>query len=736
MVNRRGIVIGVVVGLTAAGLILTRQDRPLSASAAFGSGGARPGPAVLYAEAPSAPQLENRSDWFSAPPLLVSGAEAYGDGEYRYQDHLYDDYGADTGAEDPVGAASAGDLSYPGEWSRYGDNAADLVEFRISVRPQAVAYRVTLNTLLAADSTIVAVAFDTDRRTNTGISRLPRDPGVPFPGTDEVLTVWGTGAEHARFGGGGSVTTTVPVTADLEANQLTVVVPRSVSDPRGVWRVTVAVGLFDAPSGSWLRPQATPSPTRPGGAGPAVPAPSGIFNLAFRFSEPVGRIDAPPDTAQAVALAGAEPTRFAHDIDFAALDRGIERTTVAPHGTQVRIFASHLQLGEGRNPRAFPRYLGQLQPYSITIPSGYRPGEPSPLTVFLHSFTRHHWQYHGSVGLNQLGEERGSLVLTPLARGVDGWYQHEAEYDTFEAWADVRRHFDVDMDHVTLAGYSMGGYGTYRLASLYPDLIGSALTIAGPPGEAGWTPPGPPPGGAQTLTTPWLPSVRHVPFLNVAGAEDEVVDLAGARAQSRGAPDLGVAGLEQLGYRYRFVVYSPARHATLAGYGYDVPMAGTFLGASRVVRDPARVTFVYDPAADDPALGLIHDHAYWVSRLAVAPGAGRGTIDVRSYASGQGDPKSFTRQGSGVGPLPYTEWSRSWNEAPTVVSDNRLSVNLVGLSAARLDTVRAGVDPAFPLVVEITSDGPGVLRLTGAGTPGRDVTYGAGTRRITLEPAA
>jgi len=58
--------------------------------------GARPGPDVLYAPAPAAPQLENRDPHFSAAPLLVSGHEAYVAGEYLYQDFLYDDFGSNT----------------------------------------------------------------------------------------------------------------------------------------------------------------------------------------------------------------------------------------------------------------------------------------------------------------------------------------------------------------------------------------------------------------------------------------------------------------------------------------------------------------------------------------------------------------------------------------------------------------------------------------------------------------
>src|SRR4051812_32015935 len=58
--------------------------------------GARPGPDVLYADPPAAPQLENRDARFRAAPLLVSGTDAYIGGEYLYQDYIWDDHGANT----------------------------------------------------------------------------------------------------------------------------------------------------------------------------------------------------------------------------------------------------------------------------------------------------------------------------------------------------------------------------------------------------------------------------------------------------------------------------------------------------------------------------------------------------------------------------------------------------------------------------------------------------------------
>ena len=55
--------------------------------------GPRPGPDILYEPLADAPQLQNAGVW-SAPPILVSGASAYRDGEFLYQDFLYDDSGA------------------------------------------------------------------------------------------------------------------------------------------------------------------------------------------------------------------------------------------------------------------------------------------------------------------------------------------------------------------------------------------------------------------------------------------------------------------------------------------------------------------------------------------------------------------------------------------------------------------------------------------------------------------
>jgi hypothetical protein len=692
--------------------------------------GARPGPDVLYAAAPAAPQLENRDPRFRAAPLLVSGQEAYIAGEYLYQDFLYDDFGSNTdgGGAFPL-FGHAGDVTYPTNPARYGNNAADLVEFRIAVGATDVAYRITLNTLLAADSTIVAIAFDTDRNALTGVPTLPRDPGAPFPGTDEVLFVWGTGAEHVRFSPL-PVTTSLAVTADLEANQLTVVVPRSVSNPTTTWRATLATGLYDPATGGWLRPGTSATATLPGGAGPLDLLPCGIMNLGFRFTEPMLGQDTPPETSQSAAIQAKTPTTFAHDIDFAALSAGTNSTTVPAAGQQVRIFASRLELGEGREEipappsnGPFPQYRGQLQPYSLYVPTTYVPGTPAGLTLNLHSLGEHYWQYHGSMMTQQIGESRGNLVATSLSRGTDGWYQHEAEYDVFEMWADVAAHFTLDPDRTVSSGYSMGGYATYRLPTLYPDLFSKGFTQVGPPADGIWIPPGDPTGGIETLTNLWLENARNIPYLNVAASSDELVPIVGPRAQNLGAPEFGIRGFDQLGYRFRFLVVSPSDHFAMAAAGYPYPFAPAFLGDGLVDRNPAHVTFAYVPEADDAALGLVHDHAYWLSGVRLAdetPGAtpAKGVVDARSRGFGVGDPASTAGADAGTFSIfTYVETNRSWGAPPATPVENRLDATLTNVDAARVDLARAALDPASTLVVATSADAAADVALDGGPFP-------------------
>jgi hypothetical protein len=396
-----------VLAVTAVGGATTQSARAARSSTANGYArmvaaahtlGLPPnGPDFMYQPPPLLPQLQNRDADFKASPLMVSGTERYIDGEYQYTDFVYDDdtttYPDSSRRESPL-------------WPRYHGNAADLFEFRLSTRGDGLAARFTLNTLMQRDTTIMTVAFDSDNKATTGSKTLPRDPGMPFPGTDQVLTTWGTGAEWSRWSGSRWVTVPLKAVVDLQANQITVHVPPSVAHPTGKWRATLATGLYDPKTRGWLD-LGSASPV------PGVPADNSapnIVNLGFRFNE-VARPakegisltqvvdkdpEEPPNWApwnkQTAALTAGEPTRFANLIDFDLLRKRGARDNVPERGLMYRVLPSRMKtvltasdanpvdgnpelLGEGKDASSLNAImLSPLSPYALYVPTGYQRG--------------------------------------------------------------------------------------------------------------------------------------------------------------------------------------------------------------------------------------------------------------------------------------------------------------------------------------------------------------------------
>src|SRR3954451_5991463 len=144
--------------------ILLTAAAPASAASLYTGPGPKPGPALLYAKPKPAPQLSNRAPW-KAAPILVSGATAYRNGEFLYQDFLFDDNGA-HGTVDPGDGRTGGNLfskqngtyTYP-TGAGYANNAADLVELRVKPVKKATAFRVSLNTLKDAKLVAFTIAL-------------------------------------------------------------------------------------------------------------------------------------------------------------------------------------------------------------------------------------------------------------------------------------------------------------------------------------------------------------------------------------------------------------------------------------------------------------------------------------------------------------------------------------------------------------------------------------------------
>lgn len=691
------------------------------------SSGARPGPDALYAPPPRAPQLENTGPW-RAEPILVSGAHSYRDGEWLYQDFLYDDHGA-TGAPDPgspygVGdhlySPAAGTFTYP-EDEVYAHNAADLVELRVKPVPGATAFRVTLNTLKDPERTAFTLALGDGPST-----AWPHGAGVSGPA--RAFVTWHGGTAELRDAVTGAVSPVAPsVRLDLERRQVEVVVPHRAFDPgQSALRTTVGVGLWDPEAGRYLAPKpGSATATQPGGGTPDGVA---LVNVGPRLAEPQPFIAGATmaDTAagaqafapwwrerqQSLQLTAGDVTPFSVDVDLGKLVTGVRDDSGVPTtGSLNRILASRNVFGQGLDldnvcfdigsgidagAACVGRFVGQLQPYTLYVPDKPVPARGFGLTLLLHSLSANYNQYSTTRNQTQLGDRgEGSLVLTPAGRGADGFYKGYAEADTFEAWADVARRYRLDPEWTTVSGYSMGGFGTFRLLARYPDLFARGFSVVGIPGSV----------------LDQLPSLRHTPVLSWTAAGDELVNLADQREM--------VGALTAAGVRFDQRTFLTADHLTLAANDQYSPGAD-FLGTHRVDRNPSRVNYVVDPSEDNAGAQVVADKAYWVSGLRVRDAeAGNGAVDVTSHAFGQGDaPVAPVRTGAGVmtggqnQAMAFTSEVREWGGVrPATPVADRLTVRVHNLSRVVVDPARARI--SCRAAVDVVSDGPVAVELAG-----------------------
>ncbi len=738
------------IGLSAPALAPAKKGNP-SLPPVEGTA-ARPGPAVLYEKPATAPQLENaKGSIWKAAPILISGASAYRKGEYVYQGYLYDDHGAKEVTDpanpmhNPGGDSSGGDLfsaptgtyDYP-SGAGYDENAANLVEFRVKRLAQATAFRITLNTLENPNLVATAIALGGSE----GQSHpFPFGANVSAP-ADEFLTIHGETAVLTKAATGEVVTGGAPsVSIDLTRRQITVEVPHRLWNPgTSTVRLAAAVGLWNEATGSYLLPTATRSATQPGGAG-TVSNPPAFFDVGFRFNaqEPFPGTPSPEtqtnpaywrESAQAQALAAGDISKFHAEVDFAKLkekandDMPGQPTGVPQSGVLDRILASHFTDAQGADyatggcgsaTACDGALRGQLLPYAIYVPSGEQPGAGWGLTLLLHSLSANYNQFAATRNQSQFAERGGgSIVITPSGRGPDGWYYDRAGADTFEVWADVASHYRLNPSFTDVGGYSMGGYGTYKFTTQFPDLFARAQPTVGPPGLGIWIPPAPPTGGEQTLTERMLGSVRNVPFLIWDETTDELVPIAGVLKQ--------IEKFDALGYRYEFDQFQAGEHLTLA-INDEFKPAAEFLGTEEVNRNPSHVTYVYNPSMDFPADNTSAGHAYWVygvTRREATGSAPLATVDVRSEGYPTGDPTPHaTTKGAGaltggkIPAIPYTSQAKTWGPAPAQTPHDALDIKASNVGAVSIDAKRAKVDCSATL--HVTTDGPLQVTLADCG---------------------
>lgn len=114
------------------------------------------------------------------------------------------------------------------------------------------------------------------------------------------------------------------------------------------------------------------------------------------------------------------------------------------------------------------------QPFILDLPVDYDPQGSYPLVVHLHG--------HGvrpDLQPDEASRSRGAFFRArPTNRG-DTYYEGLGEVSVIELVDYMLRNYPIDKMRVHLTGYSMGGHGTWSMATRYPDRFASVTPFFG-----------------------------------------------------------------------------------------------------------------------------------------------------------------------------------------------------------------------------------------------------------------
>jgi poly(3-hydroxybutyrate) depolymerase len=125
---------------------------------------------------------------------------------------------------------------------------------------------------------------------------------------------------------------------------------------------------------------------------------------------------------------------------------------------------------------------GSTQFCRAYLPDDFEAGKPLPALLFLHGYNPPNPPYVGWWSIadrhNGVAERHDLIVLEPMGRGnVD--YRWMGERDVLRCLTEAQRRFRVDADRVYLTGESMGGNGTWLIASRNPGVFAAAAPVFG-----------------------------------------------------------------------------------------------------------------------------------------------------------------------------------------------------------------------------------------------------------------
>jgi predicted peptidase len=191
--------------------------------------------------------------------------------------------------------------------------------------------------------------------------------------------------------------------------------------------------------------------------------------------------------------------------------------------------------------------------YAISVPKDLSPRDPRPLVLALHS---------GGERMRFYGEAYSRLLVAPALDHLrpiiiapdcpsQSWADPLAERSVLALIEQVRREQPVDARRVLVTGFSLGGRGTWFMASHHPEIFTAAIPMAAPLGDEP------------------VAALATMPTYIIHSRQDQVVAFAPAEQNAR--------ALQKLGRPVMFEALDGLGHFQMGGYVDALGRAGRWI---------------------------------------------------------------------------------------------------------------------------------------------------------------
>jgi predicted peptidase len=178
--------------------------------------------------------------------------------------------------------------------------------------------------------------------------------------------------------------------------------------------------------------------------------------------------------------------------------------------------------------------------YLLYLPTNFNPTTKVPLMLFLHGRGESQGPLSvvakwGPPARVEHGYDYPFVIASPQCPTNESWPQDGQQKLLVALLDHLEKSFPIDTDRIYLTGLSMGGYGSWRLATAYPERFAAVVPVcgAGNPGDAG--------------------RLKNLPIWVFHGTEDKAVPFKSSRdmveaIEKSGGTNVWFTSLEHIGH--------------------------------------------------------------------------------------------------------------------------------------------------------------------------------------------